>query len=94
MYHSKHQNGYRISHKTPKRKFRTWKSKKKWLYGLTLISLTVSSLLPLGNLAFIPRLKMHMQQQALLELWFRGIQVMTQAVTPTLELSSLKPQII
>ncbi|MBU5242498.1 beta strand repeat-containing protein [Lactococcus lactis] len=55
MYHSKHQNGYRISHKTPKRKFRTWKSKKKWLYGLTLISLTVSSLLPLGNLAFIPK---------------------------------------
>lgn len=55
MYHSKHQNGYRISHKTPKRKFRTWKSKKKWLYGLTLITLTVSSLLPLGNLAFIPK---------------------------------------
>ena len=55
MYHSKHQNGYRMSHKTPKRKFRTWKSKKKWLYGLTLITLTVSSLLPLGNLAFIPK---------------------------------------
>lgn len=35
--------------------FRTWKSGKKWIYGASVLTLAVSTLLPVGNLAFLPK---------------------------------------
>ncbi|MQQ80660.1 hypothetical protein GFV15_06810 [Lactococcus lactis] len=52
MYRSKHQKGYTTSHEVKTTRFRTWKSGKKWLYGATVLTLTASTLLPIGNLAF------------------------------------------
>ncbi|MFK5235278.1 KxYKxGKxW signal peptide domain-containing protein, partial [Lactococcus lactis] len=55
MYRSKHQKGYTTSHEVKTTRFRTWKSGKKWLYGATVLTLTASTLLPIGNLAFQPK---------------------------------------
>ncbi|PPA68264.1 KxYKxGKxW signal peptide domain-containing protein [Lactococcus lactis] len=57
MYRSKHQKGYITSHQVKTTRFRTWKSGKKWLYGATALSLTVTSILPVGNLAFLPKIE-------------------------------------
>lgn len=57
MYRSKHQKGYTTSHEVKTTRFRTWKSGEKWLYGATVLSLTVASILPVGNLAFLPKIE-------------------------------------
>ena len=57
MYRSKHQKGYITSHQVKTTRFRTWKSGKKWLYSATALSLTVTSILPVGNLAFLPKIE-------------------------------------
>ena len=57
MYRSKHQKGYTTSHEVKTTRFRTWKSGKKWLYGATVLTLTASTLLPIGNLAFLPKIE-------------------------------------
>jgi hypothetical protein len=55
MYRSKHQKGYITSHQVKTTRFRTWKSGKKWIYGASVLTLAVSTLLPVGNLAFLPK---------------------------------------
>ena len=56
MYYSKHQKGYKTSHKVQVTHFRTWKSGKKWVYAFMAFSLLA------GDIGSIPLLQ-HGQEQ-------------------------------
>ncbi|MDR9867438.1 KxYKxGKxW signal peptide domain-containing protein [Lactococcus cremoris] len=56
MYYSKHQKGYKTSHKVQVTHFRTWKSGEKWVYAFMAFSLLA------GDIGSIPLLQ-HGQEQ-------------------------------
>jgi len=57
MYRSKHRKNCITNYKVQTIHFCTWISGKKWLCGVALLTLTVTSVLAVGNLAFLPKVE-------------------------------------